>query len=267
MNMRTHSVQKIDKPTVFISFNCKWSNFVDSLEYKIAEKATVIRYENDIAPWSSFTDFMNGISEHDFAVLVILDAYLKSSACMYEVLQLIKATKWQEKTMFALMPDSSSLYQESGRLEYIKYWIDKCSNLEKQIADMPATTVKKQREELEYYYEIRDSIGDFLSIVADSHNPQIYVVLDEICKKIDISTRSHFVITDVNGENIGLRQWLILQMIKGNDGITMRYITDHLGMSVATVSRTLNRFLSEGKIIESGKELNRNRWVRVFKTV
>jgi hypothetical protein len=123
LDMGTQAVRDNEKPTVFISFNSESSKIVNSLEKKIAQKATVVRYEDGITTWGSFTDFMNKISEKDFAVLVISKAFLKSNVCMYEVLQLIKDKNWRNKTMFVIMPDGENIFNENGHIGFIEYWI------------------------------------------------------------------------------------------------------------------------------------------------
>jgi hypothetical protein len=131
---------------------------------------------------------------------------------------------------------------------------------------MPTSTTKQQRKTLKQYKAIQDSIGVFLSIVADAKNPEIFDVIDEICNKVDISTKSRFMVTDFSGAEVGMPKWFIIETIKGHDGITMHEIADISGLSLATVSRILKRLLNDGAIIESGKELHKNRMVHIFKT-
>ena len=89
-------MKESEKPTVFISFNNKYRDFVDCLEERLSKEANVLRYEDQIPAWGSFVSFMDTIKEQDFAVLVISDEYLKSFACMYEVTQVMKCDNWKD---------------------------------------------------------------------------------------------------------------------------------------------------------------------------
>ena len=72
------------------------------------------RYKKKIGAWESITTFMKSIRTQDFAILVISDNYLKSVACMYEVIQLMKEDDWLSKTMIMLADDINILEQRSS---------------------------------------------------------------------------------------------------------------------------------------------------------
>lgn len=77
----------MEKPTVFISYKRDKSDIVNKLEVKIGGRAEIKRDTEEIGAWESITTFMKSIRTQDFAILVISDNYLKSVACMYEVIQ------------------------------------------------------------------------------------------------------------------------------------------------------------------------------------
>ena len=108
-------------PTVFVSYNDKSGKaFVDALEAEAKDIAQIIRY-TDMGAWQSFKEFMNSIRRQDFAILVITDAYLKSYACLYEVMELMKDANWTEKTMFIIFDDAYDAFNTNGRASYIAY--------------------------------------------------------------------------------------------------------------------------------------------------
>ncbi|CAH1208561.1 hypothetical protein PAECIP111892_03134 [Paenibacillus auburnensis] len=74
---------------------------------------------------------MNSIDEHDFVVMIISDSYLKSRACMYEVLETMK-----------------NVYDISGRVSYAKYWVQEEKKLQKLIEsiDSPLNQIKPIKE-------------------------------------------------------------------------------------------------------------------------
>ena len=79
---------------------------------------------------------MKSIRTQDFAILVISDNYLKSVACMYEVIQLMKEDDWLSKTMIMLADDINILGTKE-QLVYIKYWNDEYNNVSELIKSLP----------------------------------------------------------------------------------------------------------------------------------
>lgn len=104
----------MEKPTVFISYKRDKSDIVNKLEVNIGGRAEIKRDTEEIGAWESITTFMKSIRTQDFAILVISDNYLKSVACMYEVIQLMKEDDWLSKTMIMLADDINILEQRSS---------------------------------------------------------------------------------------------------------------------------------------------------------
>ena len=61
---------------------------------------------------------MKSIRTQDFAILVISDNYLKSVACMYEVIQLMKEDDWLSKTMIMLADDINIFWNKGAASIY-----------------------------------------------------------------------------------------------------------------------------------------------------
>lgn len=176
---------QVNVPTMFISYNRGCSDFVDKIENELDGKCDVKRDKNNIGDWKSISEFMKTIRKEDFAVLVISDAYLKSVACLYEVIELIKDDKWDEKTMYVIWDDAKDIYNGIKRLNYIKYWTDYCNELNDAIKDLPPSATYAQSEELKKAEEIRNNIGEFLSRVADSNNPSVENVISRIIERLE----------------------------------------------------------------------------------
>lgn len=54
--------------------------------------------------------------------MIISDAYLKSVACLYEIMQLLKGDNWVYHSMFLVEDSAKGLYKSLGQHEYVKYW-------------------------------------------------------------------------------------------------------------------------------------------------
>lgn len=160
----------MERPTVFISYKRDKSEVVNDLEKKIGGRADIKRDTREIGAWESITAFMNGIRKQDFAILVISDNYLKSVACMYEVLQLLKDDNWLDKTMI-MLADDINIFGTKEQITYIKYWNDEYNNITELIKTLPPETVSSQAEDLKKISRIKDEIGSFLHIVSDRNIP------------------------------------------------------------------------------------------------
>ena len=255
--------QMNNKPTIFVSFNSKSSEFVDSLEERISSNAVVVRYEDAISDWGSFRDFMDTINEQRFAVLVISEDYLKSDACMYEVYQLMQDKQWRDKTMFAVMPDAGGIYKFEIRADYIKYWNDKYTDYEERLKGLRPEAITAQLRELERIRQIGDSIGMFLEAVSDAKNPQIYNVISAICQRIELQKVPKLKMPMSNTETATLGQWYVMEFIKKYGAVPVSEITTASGLSSSYVYRMLKDYVAEG-LVTSSEQKRKNGLVKVY---
>ena len=173
------------KPTVFISYN--WfsgDSIAGDLEKKIESYAEVVRDKKSVKPWGDLTAFMKSIRTQDFAVLILSDAYLKSEGCLYEVVQLMKDENWDKSVMYIVTDDARGIYDTCKQLDYIEFWTEKASQLEKGIAKLPPAITVEQSKELKKIKAIEANIGTFMAKVKSTNNPNMDVVIDEIVKRV-----------------------------------------------------------------------------------
>lgn len=183
-NFVENNMKILDKPTVFVSYNQKSSEtFVDELCEELADIATVKRDKKDIPDWGSIIGFMKTIRQQDFAILVITDDYLKSTACMYEVIELMKDESWMKKVMFAVL-ENTHIYRLDERTAYIEYWSNRCQEIESNARNLPLAATSDLSEELRKSTEITNNIGQFLNCVADSNNPKQHDIIGKVIERI-----------------------------------------------------------------------------------
>ena len=178
----------MEKPTVFISYKRDKSDIVNKLEVKIGGRAEIKRDTKEIGAWESITAFMKSIRTQDFAILVISDNYLKSVACMYEVIQLMKEDDWLNKTMI-MLADDINVFGTKEQLVYIKYWNDEYNNISELIKSLPPETVSSQSEALKKISRIKDEIGLFLHIISDRNIPT-----DDVYEQINLRLDKYVVL-------------------------------------------------------------------------
>lgn len=172
------------KPSVFVSYNeTSGGAFVEELKIQISETANLHIYKDDMHAWESLKEFMKTIRHQDFVILVITDQYLKSEACLYEITELIKDDNWDGKTMFCVL--DKSIYDKSNHIKYIKYWDKQAKDLDKQISQIPNSASSSQCERLKQLRRATDEIGQFLSKVSDSNNPNQYSAIRIIRERLE----------------------------------------------------------------------------------
>lgn len=252
------------KPTVFISFQHQSSNFVDSLEKKLSADAETLRFEDGVLAWGSFKEFMKSIRDQDFAVLVISEEYLQSEACMYEVVQLMQDANWKDKTMFAIMPNVA-LFDSKKRTSHIKFWNEKVKMMSDDIEGLPELSISAQREDLSRIKEIENSIGAFLSVVADRKNPPIYDVINVICERIKRAKKPILKLVE-NGRSVAFGEWYVRELLSEYDTVTARQIIEASGLSGSYISKLLRNLMMHG-IIEATELTQDNKTTKYYSCV
>ena len=152
--------------TIFLSYCQKDSEIADIIDNHLREKldgkAKISRDIRDVAFHESFGQFMRTIQDHDYVILLISDHYLKSRNCMFEVLEAIKDSRFENKIIFIVLKDedkaymanpceesiSANVYTPEGQAQYTLYWKAKESALQSQIDEIgdPAYAISQIKE-------------------------------------------------------------------------------------------------------------------------
>ncbi len=116
---------------------------------------TEVRYKE------SFVSFMNSIQQHQFALCIVSDGYLKSSNCMYEVGEFIQRKDYKEKLLFVVLNEKDgSFYKDAdnrfnltvadvyngfdSKIKYIKYWQAVYQKQKKELKNLKSFKARKQ---------------------------------------------------------------------------------------------------------------------------
>lgn len=180
--MREEDMRK--KPTVFISYNWGNKKLAEQLENCLQPHANVKRDDTSVQPWGDLQSFMKSIRNQDFAVLIISDAYLKSEACLFEVMELMEEQRWDKRVMYIVTDDAHGIYDAEIQLEYIKYWAKKAHNLNDKIKELNPAATTAQSEELRKLQFIAAKIGNFMAKVKQSKNPDIDIAIHAVVERV-----------------------------------------------------------------------------------
>lgn len=170
-----------DRTNIFLSYCRADSKIADKIcnHFEDRKDIKIHRDKKDIHNWDSIKEYMRSIDETEYAILLISDVYLKSPNCMYEVLQVMRDGKYQEKIFPAVI--EKSIYTSIGRARYVRYWKEEFNALRKELADIEPYELGRLGEDLKRMQEIKTNIAEFLDKVSDMNNPEA----DDICVAIE----------------------------------------------------------------------------------
>ena len=173
-----------DSKTIFLSYNWNDVEVADKIDKYLSAfpRITVKRDIRDIGTWKSIREFMKSIRQQDYVVLIISDLYLRSKNCMFEVMEVMKEIKYENKIFPAVL--EKGIYDPLVRVEYIKYWQQECNKLKAAIKGLDTENIAGFAVDLKQYKSIASSIGEFLDMVSDKNNPNIQEIEIQIEKAI-----------------------------------------------------------------------------------
>lgn len=172
-------------PLIFLSYCWDDTDNANTIDDYLREKGIkVTRDVRGVENWQSLKEFMQTIRDNDFAVLLISDAYLKSTNCMYEVLEVMKEKKYRTRIFPAII--DSAIYSIDKHFEYVRYWQDRVKTLKLNLSSLEYTNGLALGYELKKAEDISRAIAEFLVTVSDMKNPSINNINEAIYEKLSL---------------------------------------------------------------------------------
>lgn len=166
-----------DDNKIFLSYshrNVDLANEIDSALYLKGIKVT--RDIRDVRCSQSFKGFMKTVENHDIVLMLISDQYLKSQACMFEVIETMKESDYKEKIIAVVNDDVC--FGLKG-ITYLKYWEEKRQVIEEAIKEHRQKTIRPLEEEKNEIILIEDNIMEFIATIRDLK----YIPFKELTKQ------------------------------------------------------------------------------------
>lgn len=174
--------------TLFLSYCSKDENIADiidrNLRQQIGEWLKITKYTRDVEYKDSFKEFMNSICEHDYALSIVSDNYLKSVACMYEVGEVLKDHNFTKKLLFVVLNEEdrqyyndsyqgkvqADIYDVIKKAEYTIYWQLEYRKLKNKIDEIEDYEAKRElTNNLSMIKKILDfDVEPFMAYVSDA---------------------------------------------------------------------------------------------------
>lgn len=240
-NFNKSEDRQSDKPSVFISYNHKSKAIVEEL-VEVLDPFADIHWDENVKPWDSFKCFMDTIRKQDHAVMVISDLYLKSKACLYEVVQLMKTEGWDKRAMFIVEDNAKSIFTLDGRLKYIDYWNEEENKLKKEIYVHSTAAIKDISDQISRVKDINYYIGDFMTYVSTVNNPDVPIAIQRIVERVKISAKRNRS-NDI--ENV-------IRIILEKCEMSTSDLASTLNRSEATIRKYLKSLMDKGVIQRRG---------------
>ena len=131
-----------------------------------ARGVKIVRDKRELGYKGSINAFMDRIGRGDCVILVISDKYLRSPNCMYELVEIAENKQFQDRVFPIVLPDAD-IYNPVRRIQYIKHWEEKRTELAEAIKTLDPANLQGIREEMDLYDRIRDKVSGLTSILKD----------------------------------------------------------------------------------------------------
>jgi hypothetical protein len=135
-----------------------------------------------IDKWGSITGFMESLPEHQFIILLLSDAYLKSMPCMIELDMVMRLEDYRERALPIVLDES--LFNSEKKRECIKYWNDKKQQLINDAARVSGDIQQTYLDEFEKVKQFSKNLPDYIVTLTDMWCPKKDNAIDWIVSKI-----------------------------------------------------------------------------------
>ena len=109
------------RQTLFVSYSWADSTIADKIDTIFQPTGIFVKRDiREIKFKGSIRNYLSEIRDTDFVLILISDSFIKSSNCMYEMLELLKEKNYQKKILPVLI-DGTKIFKPKEKIEYIKY--------------------------------------------------------------------------------------------------------------------------------------------------
>lgn len=231
------------KPTLFISYCQRDGNsYADDLETELNDYFYVKRDKSKLIPNDDIYDFMAGIANEDYVIIVLTNEYTKSRNCMLEMAYLASQDDWKDKSMVLVIDES--IYSAERKLEILTYW-----NIRQQKENLFLRDINVGRdlldEEKDYLELINSRLEYFLLGISRRKNPSQIAIVNEMVRKL----RNRDVTVN---PIISRGEEEVKRILEENGAKTLEEICKEMTCSRVSVSRFVRRLLDSGQIEADG---------------
>ena len=195
-NQENNKIEENNKESkIFLSYSHENKETADRVDkFFISKGIQLTRDERDAPAYSNLEKFMDTIRDHDYVIILISDAYLKSINCMYEVIQFIQERNYIYRTFPIVIDNEATIFDSSKHGKYIHYWQEKYKKFGDEIEALKHTGTSYLHKELDKIDKIQSNIGEFLNKISklkclpleELENTDYKAILDKISKTVGV---------------------------------------------------------------------------------
>jgi hypothetical protein len=154
---------------VFISY--AWGGereeIVNQMDTALQQRGiTIVRDKRDLGYKGSIGEFMDRIGQGNCVIIVISDKYLRSSNCMFELVEIADGKQFRDR-IFPVVLNDANIYDPVKRIEYVRHWEAKRAELAEAMKTVDPANLQGIREDMDLYDRIRDRISGLTSTLKD----------------------------------------------------------------------------------------------------
>ncbi len=152
----------------------------------------ITRDRREVGYRGPIKEFMERLGRGKSIIVVISDKYLKSKHCMYELIQIAQNQRFKDR-VFPIILRDANFYDAVKRLDYIKYWEERISELDTAMKSVNAANLQGFREEIDLFDSIRrqiailtDTLQDMNTFKTDMHREaEFQILFNDVMKKLN----------------------------------------------------------------------------------
>jgi hypothetical protein len=155
--------------SVFISYAWRGESeaVVNQIDETLQQRGlTIIRDKRTLGYKGSISAFMERIGQGNCIIVVISDKYLRSQNCMFELVEIADGKNFHGR-VFPVVLSDADIYDPVKRLDYVRYWETKRTELAQAMQTVDPANLQGIREDIDLYDRIRDKVSNLTSILKD----------------------------------------------------------------------------------------------------
>jgi len=254
---------KNNKKRIFISYS--WDTDSEEIVNKLEKVLTsrgvdFVLDKKDLGFKGKIRSFMEQLGQGEMILTIVDDKYLKSSNCMFELVEISKKGNFYDRVV-PLLLESAKIFDPVDRIEYIKYWEEKISTLTESMRSVDPANLQGIREDLDLYTEIRATIAKLADILKNMNTltPDIHLksnfnyILSEILNKfpdLEFGKKeidpSNYNYADVNDATFQTSKLDLKFESEGDIGKGLKLGGLYQGFPLKTVSSIWERYYYDG---------------------
>jgi tetratricopeptide (TPR) repeat protein len=176
-------------PRVFLSYNHADITKARKIEEDLGATGIVlVRDERALGYTEDIESYMKKIRATDYALILVSDAFLRSTNCMFEIHEFLKDDNHRDRVLPVILKDyieegvekkGADIYTPEGAAGYVRYWENREAALRKQLDGLDISNLAHFARELSLIQNITKSVADFIFLLRRIK----HVNFDELLKR------------------------------------------------------------------------------------